>query len=62
MPAVSTSVDWQSRISEWLAGKNFEASNPVGSALVSGDKLARLAAAVPVVPVRLPGEDPVHAA
>ncbi len=28
---------------------------------ISGDKLTRLAAAVPAIPVRLPGEDPVHA-
>jgi acylpyruvate hydrolase len=31
--------DWQSRTSEWLAGKNFEASTPVGPVLVTLDEL-----------------------
>lgn len=31
--------DWQSRTSEWLAGKNFEASTPVGPTLVTLDEL-----------------------
>ena len=41
LPTVSTSVDWQSRISEWLASKNFEASTPVEPVLVSGAGCAR---------------------
>ena len=28
-------LDWQRRSSEWLQGKNFEASTPVGPALVT---------------------------
>ncbi|MGH3270271.1 MAG: fumarylacetoacetate hydrolase family protein [Trebonia sp.] len=31
--------DWQGRTSEWLAGKNFEASTPVGPVLVTVDEL-----------------------
>lgn len=31
--------DWQGRTSEWLAGKNFEASTPVGPVLVTLDEL-----------------------
>ncbi len=31
--------DWQSRTSEWFAGKNFEATTPVGPALVTLDEL-----------------------
>lgn len=30
--------DWQGRTSEWLAGKNFEASTPVGPVLVTVDE------------------------
>jgi acylpyruvate hydrolase len=30
--------DWQGRTSEWLAGKNFEASTPVGPVLVTLDE------------------------
>ena len=30
--------DWQRRSSEWLQGKNFEASTPVGPALVTLDE------------------------
>jgi acylpyruvate hydrolase len=32
--------DWQRRTSEWLQGKNFEASTPVGPALVTLDEFA----------------------
>jgi acylpyruvate hydrolase len=30
--------DWQSRTSQWLAGKNFEASTPVGPVMVTADE------------------------
>jgi acylpyruvate hydrolase len=31
--------DWQWRTSQWMAGKNFEASTPVGPFVVTGDEL-----------------------
>ncbi|MGH3662114.1 MAG: fumarylacetoacetate hydrolase family protein [Micromonosporaceae bacterium] len=31
--------DWQRRTAQWLAGKNFEASTPVGPVLVTPDEL-----------------------
>ena len=31
--------DWQSRTLQWMQGKNFEASTPVGPVLVTGDEV-----------------------
>lgn len=34
-----TARDWQRRASQWLAGKTFEQTTPLGPALVSGDEV-----------------------
>jgi acylpyruvate hydrolase len=35
--------DWQWRTTQWMAGKNFEASTPVGPVVVTGDEVGEAA-------------------